>query len=448
MMETKQTFQTLLTEPQSTPESGDKGPIIEAPPADGQLPESGDKAQSVVAFLAEGQSLLQSGDKAQALTRFQVATNVDPKSEAAWLGRANATENRNEAVDALDHVLHLNPENVEARKQRLALQVHNLREGVNGTAATYHENPLRRFVRPVLTVLAILIAIPFVVVGLYYAKSWLDQRAVAQSLQSAAPTLAAVVFPPTWTPQPTITPSPTRAPTKTPIGPPKPKFVMGQVNGTVNARSGPGTSFPVAGSLLKSTMLVLVGKSPDGNYYQVHLPDDNKLLWVSADFVDVTDGDAATLPEVIVPIPRPVVRPTATAVPPSPPPAPIVPQSYSFSRSKNWPNPHGLQCNRWDIHGTVWTDWRKEPQGAIAGMLVRVWNNGVVYATDISGSHGAGNLNSGYWEVNFQPNQAFNGLVAVVNPDGVLLSPQYPFALTADCSGSSSVTEMIIDFSH
>lgn len=444
-METTQTFQALLKESRRPSRSGVKVSTPEAHFAEpASPPDSGNEAKSLDALLAEGQALFESGEIRKALASFQVATKVDPKSEEAWLGRAKAAQDPSEAAYALGQALTLNPQNLEVRKQLLSLQIRDLRQGVYANAGTYRENPLRRFIRPALAILGILIATSFVLIGGYYAVGRVNQPVSVTSAQGAGPTQHAAIFPPTWTPQPTMTLTPTRAPTSTPLATPTPKFVTGQTNGAVNARIGPGTSFSVVGNFLQSTVLILLGRSPDGKFYQVRLPDDSRLLWVSSDFVDVTNGDGSKLPEVIVPTPRPPVRPTSTAVPPPPPP----PQSFSFFRSKNWPNPHGPQCSRWNIHGTVWSDWRKEPQGAIAGMLVRVWINGVVYGTDFSGSHGAGNLNPGYWEVDFQANQQVNGVVAVVNPDGWLLSPQYPFELTADCSASNSVNEIIIDFSH
>jgi hypothetical protein len=75
--------------------------------------------------------------------------------------------------------------------------------------------------------------------------------------------------------------------------------------------------------------------------------------------------------------------------------------------------------------------------------------NGAIYYTDVSGSHGAANRNNGYWEINFTLHQGVSGLVAVVGPDGQLLSQQYDFKLTGgECSNPTSVNENIIDFSH
>lgn len=398
------------------------------------------------AILAEGQRLLKAGNKAQALARFQLATKLDPKSETAWLSLANATDNVDEGIYAFGQALSLNPANMEARNLRLALQMGNLRESVNANAATYRDSTFRRIIRPVLIILAIIAFVLAAVVAGYYVINWLNERAFAQSLQAAVPTVQAAAFPPTWTPQPTMTLTPTRSPTKTPVATATPKFVTGQINGAVNSRSGPGTSFPVVSSLSETTVVILVGRSTDGSFYQVHLPDETKLLWVSSDFVDVIGGDESTLPEVIVPTPRPVIRPTAVPVPPTNPPPPPAPQSYSFSRSKIVNNPYPHQCNVWDVHGTVWTAVPDASQ-PITGMLVRVWINGVIYRTDISGSRGPTHMNSGYWEIDFSANQAVSGLVAMVNADNWLISPQYPFTLTADCGNPNSVNEMIIDFS-
>lgn len=403
-------------------------------------------SQSHESLLAEGQSLLRAGNKAQALARFQVAAKLDPKSETAWLLIAKATEDVDEGIYALGQALSLNPANMEARNMRLALQVGNLREGVYANVASYRESPFRRIIRPVLIVLAVIALVIAVVVAGYFVMSWLNERAFAQSLQAAIPTIQSAAFPPTWTPQPTATFTPTPPPTKTPVATATPKFVTGQINAAVNSRSGPGTSFPVSGSLAETTVVILVGVSTDGSFYQVHLPDDDKLLWVSADFVDVIGGDESMLPEVIVPTPRPIIRATSVPVPPTNPPPPPAPQSFSFSRSKVVNNPYPRQCNVWDIHGTVWTAVPDASQ-PITGMLVRVWINGVVYKTDSSGSRGPTHMNAGYWEVDFPPGNAVSGLVAMVNSDNWLISPQFPFALTAHCGDSNDVNEMIIDFS-
>lgn len=397
-------------------------------------------------LLAEGHRFLQAGNKAQALARFQVASRLDPKSEDAWISLAKATDNADESIYALGQALTLNPQNMEARNLRLALQMGNLRQGVYANAAAYRDSRFRRIIRPVLIILAVIAFTLATIVATYYVITWFNERAFAQRLQAAVPTLESAAFPATWTPRPTLTPTLTPLPTETPAATATPKFVTGQLNAAVNSRSGPGTSFPVVGSLSETTVVILVGRSTDSSFFQLHLPDETKLLWVSSDFVDVIGGSESMLPEVIMPTPRPVIRPQASALPPTNPPPPPAPQSFSFSRSKVVNNPYPRQCSLWNIHGTVWTGIPDVTQ-PITGMLVRVWINGVIFKTDISGSRGPSHINAGYWEIGFPANQAVTGMVAMVNADNWLISPQYPFALTADCGNVNSVNEMIIDFS-
>ncbi len=393
--------------------------------------------QQIHDLIAEADGLLASGDKAGALSRFQLASRLDPRSENAWLGIARTTDDNDEAVRALGQVMMLNPSNVEARERRLALQMYDLRAGMSSNA--YRENPLERFGRPLLALagVALLIAL------LFFGKDPVLRQVQAWTVVESAPpppTLQALVLPPTWTPLPSLTPTATATPTE------KPKVVMGRIAGTATLRTGPGQKFGEAGTLTEPTEVVLTARSEDGKYYQLHQVNDGRLAWTAVEFVSIVSGDPNWLPVLRVPTPTPVpVTPTKKPVYRPPPPTP----TPSFTRSKFVPNPYGPRCDRTYVQGTVWSDWRQEPHGAIGGVLVRVWVNGAIYATDTSGSHGPANRNPGYWEVNFPLNQPVRGLVAVVAPDGKLLSPQYEFVLTGgNCHEGSTINEIIIDFSH
>lgn len=78
--------------------------------------------------LADADLLLARGDREGALAGFRHATEIDPRSERAWLSRAGAAQDMDEALTSLDHVLELNPENIQAREARNSLRRQKLRE--------------------------------------------------------------------------------------------------------------------------------------------------------------------------------------------------------------------------------------------------------------------------------------------------------------------------------
>ena len=65
-------------------------------------------------------------------------------------------------------------------------------------------------------------------------------------------------------------------------------------NGNSNVRSGPGTSYQVAGSLTKNDTLTVNGRNQDGSWLRIQIPDSNSLGWVRADLITVT-GDVTSL---------------------------------------------------------------------------------------------------------------------------------------------------------
>ncbi len=122
-----------------------------------QLPEG--HLQTLDTLLSEGERLLAEGskNKVQALEQFKHATQVDPKSERAWLELAKTTDDVDEAIQALRQVVALNPGNIEARNRLSSLQVSNLREAMNANELTYQDNRARRYIIPVLLILDILL---------------------------------------------------------------------------------------------------------------------------------------------------------------------------------------------------------------------------------------------------------------------------------------------------
>jgi hypothetical protein len=112
------------------------------------------------------------------------------------------------------------------------------------------------------------------------------------------PTLEAV--PATSTIEPTQPPAPPQAAT---------------VNDAANLRSGPGTDFPIVGSVAAGQSLTITGRNPAGDWYQ--LADGN---WIAAFLVTGAPADVAVVdvpalqPTVAVPV---VEQPTAAPANPS-----------------------------------------------------------------------------------------------------------------------------------
>ncbi len=151
----------------------------------------------------------------------------------------------------------------------------------------------------------------------------------------------------------------------------------------------------------------------------------------------------STRAPAVRPTSRPVVRtstpvpPTSTPVPPTS--TPEAPSSFKFIKFQQSAN-----CSGWNLHGTVWD--RGYGQGLLPGTRVRVWVDGRIYATDVAGSHNKNN--AAYWEVRFSKNQAEDGSIAIVGPNGKILSPRRTFHLTQSCTGKNAVTQIVIDFAR
>ncbi len=103
---------------------------------------------------------------------------------------------------------------------------------------------------------------------------------------------------------PTDMPTPTRepagaatlAPPPTAISSPQASLKAG--NEFVNVRAGPGLSFDKLGELKPGQRVLVRGKSVDGTWWQITLPDNpNGTGWVFAAYLDLF-GDAASLPVV------------------------------------------------------------------------------------------------------------------------------------------------------
>jgi uncharacterized protein YraI len=137
--------------------------------------------------------------------------------------------------------------------------------------------------------------------------------------------------PPTATPTdtptavPTVTAPPTATPTPTVLATPAPPSA--QAARVVNVRSGPGTAYPVIGSLVPAQVMTIVGKNPAGDWWQVCCVNQQQG-WVAANVVTTSGPLDAVAVAVNIPTPPPAptaAPPTATSAAPAPTRAPAAP---------------------------------------------------------------------------------------------------------------------------
>ncbi|MCB0257467.1 MAG: protein kinase, partial [Anaerolineae bacterium] len=110
---------------------------------------------------------------------------------------------------------------------------------------------------------------------------------------------------------PISTPTSTRAPTDTPTNIPTatPAAPMAVASGQTNLRAGPGTGYPVVGSLTAGREVKIIGKNEAGTWWQLD-SEDGESVWVIANLVETT-GAVDTV-EVVAAPPTPTTAPTAT----------------------------------------------------------------------------------------------------------------------------------------
>ncbi len=129
-------------------------------------------------------------------------------------------------------------------------------------------------------------------------------------------------------PTPVETPAPP-TPSDTPPAPVSPEPggpPTVQVINSVLTRSGPGTAYPINGSLARDAVVQVWGRDGGRNWYLVETPTGARV-WVSVGFLAV-DSDALESVEVAATIPAlpTATRPAATPAPPPPPgPSPTSP---------------------------------------------------------------------------------------------------------------------------
>lgn len=130
------------SEPVAEPESQAAVVVREAPSA---KPDS--RAVELEQAFAFADQMLQAGDKRGAHPHFVRATELDPRNERAWLGRARTAEDTDEALASLDNALNLNPENAQVREVRNFLRRQKLREGQPPPERLDAQHPLRAAVQ-------------------------------------------------------------------------------------------------------------------------------------------------------------------------------------------------------------------------------------------------------------------------------------------------------------
>ncbi len=120
--------------------------------------------------------------------------------------------------------------------------------------------------------------------------------------------------PETATPEPPTPEPPTpEPPTATPV-----PIARVQASNAMNVRSGPGTAYPIVGALRAGEQADILGKNPQGDWWQIALPT-GQSGWVFGALVQ-TSGDLTTV-AVASNIPEPPPTPTPAPVVAAPPPA-------------------------------------------------------------------------------------------------------------------------------
>jgi uncharacterized protein YraI len=178
---------------------------------------------------------------------------------------------------------------------------------------------------------------------------------------------------PGGSPQPQPTSAPTEvAPTPLPTAPPAPptaELPMVRANLNANVRSGPGTNYPVVGSMAGGEGAMVTGRNLDSSWWQISF--QGGTAWI-ANSVVTANAAAATAPVVSAP-PPPA---TNTPVPPTPTPTPLAPTNTPAPTSGFWVDHATLnagQCTtlRWNfqninaIHISFGYGYDKEPQPGV-----------------------------------------------------------------------------------
>jgi len=159
---------------------------------------------------------------------------------------------------------------------------------------------------------------------------------------------------PVPTPTPTHTPTPVPTPTPeftpTPMPTPTPSTPQLVVNGTYNVRTGPSTNYARAGQVQAGQTLDIVGKNPDGSWWQVCCVDGQQV-WIKADLAPSQGPtDAVAVAANIPPMPTP-----------APQQAPAVAGACSFGYGVQAHMVHNDQAPRvMDVTKAMGFNWVKQ----------------------------------------------------------------------------------------
>lgn len=409
-----------------------------------------DSAHTLPQILAEGRRLLEAGDKPRALAYFITATQLKPDDENVWLLRAEATQDPAQSAECLEQVLRINPDNVQARSKLMAWRVSALQEeaktgnnvapapqssagnGLLPLAASSRRWVIGGITAVIAACILLGVGVPlFAILSMSKPDSGASDLAATDKNSSQTAAAQPATLPATWTPTTEPTPTQTPLPTPTPVV---------KTKSNVTLRSGPGTAYGSLGTLPAGRVVTVVGRSPDGKYYQIQYSDPTKSAWVLADSIDLSGSDPASIPAVAsIPPPPPPPPPPAVKATVKPTDTPVPPYDFILGRGLEYV----ADCGKpWKVMGSVY-DSQSSAQ-RVNGVLVRVWAFGQVQATLTSGSPDA--TRPGFWEWTFNSGSEVLGEVAVVNADGSRRSQPVGFHLTSRCDGAGAVNEVVIDF--
>ena len=91
-------------------------------------PMPADTSRQAEAAFEEGQRALREGDRAQAYEHFHRATELIPQDASAWFWCGSTAPDLDEALNCMEQVLVIDPENEAAKDARWWLRVRSLRE--------------------------------------------------------------------------------------------------------------------------------------------------------------------------------------------------------------------------------------------------------------------------------------------------------------------------------
>jgi hypothetical protein len=180
--------------------------------------------------------------------------------------------------------------------------------------------------------------------------------------------------PATAIPEPTQdveTNRPTRASGPRPLPTP---FVVVNAD-TLNGRRGPGDTFPQVGQAQRDTELMILGKTPAGDWWWVCCLA-NQPVWVPANLV-TANGPLELVP-VLTPAPAPTPTPAPTPLPtPTPVPTPMPP--FDVARGPEFPFP---------VDDGILTIWAKIYEGSgsyekpLPGYILKIARDSVDISND------------------------------------------------------------------